>query len=173
MNCTTLWYSWQLARLGRLRKVEWQVSRYVQDTVHCCPPVLACDTTSVILGPAQTMVLGWAATDQELGPIHRHCHTCFNVKRCTRDLDACPIVTCQMGDGKGCGWSYHECKESEHLELCPLVRVDCLNKEYGCDAEMLRRDIVAHLPVCPANIVTCSQEWNRYWNKGSVTRQGE
>ena len=106
------------------------------------------------------MVLGWAATDQELGPIHRHCHTCFSVKRCTRDLDACPIVTCQNG-GQGCGWSYHECKESEHLELCPLVRVDCLNREYGCDAEMLRRDVVTHLPVCPANIVTCSQEWNR------------
>ena len=50
---------------------------------------------------------------------------------------------------------------AEHLELCPLARVPCLNKEYGCDAELLRRDLATHLPSCPANIITCTQEWNR------------
>jgi len=104
----------------------------------------------------------WAATDEELGGICRHCHTCFNVKKCTMtrgDKDACPVVTCTT---QGCDWKFHGCKQKEHKELCPLERVQCLNLEYGCEMEMQRKDIVVHLPKCPANVITCSQEWNRW-----------
>ena len=110
------------------------------------------------------MVLqGWSVSDSDLGSGHRHCLMCFNTKKCGagRDHDVtqwCPLTRCDQ-----CGAEYHQCKEAEHLEtMCPQARVQCLNREYGCNADMLRSDIVAHLPVCPANVVTCSQEWNRW-----------
>ena len=109
------------------------------------------------------MVLsGWSASDQELtdSSLCRHCFTCFNVRKCardSRDAPACPILECE----RGCGWVYHACKGAEHADLCPLVLVDCINKEFGCGLQLLRRDVVSHLPSCPANIITCTQEWNR------------
>jgi len=57
---------------------------------------------------------------------------------------------------------YHSCKEEEHLLLCPMVRVECINSSLGCSMTMTRKDVVKHLPVCPASIVTCTQEWNRW-----------
>jgi len=104
------------------------------------------------------MVLTWSASDEELGGIHRHCFRCFNLKRCNKDGDACGVSECPVG----CGWVYHSCKEEEHLLLCPLVRVECINSSLGCNMMMLRKDVGKHLPVCPASIVTCSQEWNRW-----------
>ena len=53
-------------------------------------------------------------------------------------------------------------QEEEHLLLCPLQRVSCLNAGYGCDQEMLRQDLTRHLLSCPANVLSCSQEWNRW-----------
>ena len=53
-------------------------------------------------------------------------------------------------------------QEEEHLLLCPLQRVPCLNAGYGCDQEMLRQDLTSHLLSCPANILSCGQEWNRW-----------
>ena len=105
------------------------------------------------------MVVGWTASDGELADLglHRHCWTCFNVRKC-RDRDACPVVEC----GLGCGWLYHACKQEEHLLLCPLQRVSCLNAGYGCDQEMARQDLTSHLLSCPASVLSCSQEWNRW-----------
>jgi len=104
------------------------------------------------------MVLSWYASDDDLGGIHRHCFRCFNVRKCNKDADACEIVECSLG----CGWVYHSCKEEEHLILCPLVRIECINSSFGCSMTMARKDVVKHLPVCPASIVACTQEWNRW-----------
>jgi len=104
------------------------------------------------------MVLSWFASDAELGGIHRHCFRCFNLKRCNKDADACGVSECPAG----CGWLYHSCKEEEHLLLCPMVRVECINNSLGCNMTMARKDVFRHLPVCPASIVACTQEWNRW-----------
>ena len=102
---------------------------------------------------------GWSASDQELtdSGICRHCFTCFNVRKCTA-ASACPIVECALG----CGWESHFCKMEEHqASLCPLATVPCINTEFGCGLMVMRRDLATHLPSCPANIITCTQEWNR------------
>ena len=102
---------------------------------------------------------GWSASDQELADsgLCRHCFTCFNVRKCSAP-SACPIVECALG----CGWVSHRCKMEEHeTSLCPLASVPCINTEFGCGMMMLRRDLATHLPSCPANIITCTQEWNR------------
>jgi len=104
------------------------------------------------------MVLSWVASDAELGGIHRHCFRCFNLKRCNKDADACGVSECPAG----CGWVYHSCKEEEHLLLCPLAKVECVNSSFGCDIILMRKEVVKHLPVCPASLVACTQEWNRW-----------
>eukprot|EP00092_Neocalanus_flemingeri_P003271 GFUD01003502.1.p1 GENE.GFUD01003502.1~~GFUD01003502.1.p1 ORF type:complete len:627 (+),score=134.00 GFUD01003502.1:172-2052(+) len=104
------------------------------------------------------MVLTWHASDSELGGIHRHCFKCFNLKKCNRDEDACGVSECPVG----CGWMFHSCKEEEHLLLCPMVRVECINSSLGCGIMLTRKELVKHLPVCPASIVACTQEWNRW-----------
>lgn len=54
------------------------------------------------------------------------------------------------------------CKEDEHQLLCPLEEVSCLNSVYGCPFTMARFKVAKHLQVCPASIVSCSMEWNRW-----------
>jgi len=61
-----------------------------------------------------------------------------------------------------CGAKFHGCKLSEHLLLCDNVRVPCINSALGCDQTLPRRDLVPHLPRCPASILACTQEWNRW-----------
>lgn len=46
--------------------------------------------------------------------------------------------------------------------LCPNERVPCLNVEYGCPFTMCRSNLAKHLTVCPASVVSCSMEWNRW-----------
>lgn len=46
--------------------------------------------------------------------------------------------------------------------LCPNERVPCLNVEYGCPFTMCRSNLSKHLTVCPASVVSCSMEWNRW-----------
>jgi len=101
---------------------------------------------------------GWLVADSELGNLHRHCFTCFNVKRCTRQGDACKVVSCPLD----CGAQYHACKAQEHALLCPLARVPCINASFGCSLTLLRSELAAHLPSCPASILACTQEWNRW-----------
>jgi len=97
-------------------------------------------------------------SDEELGDLHRHCFRCYNLKRCNKDGDACPTTSCSLG----CGAIFHECKEQEHFLLCSLARVPCINYSFGCDLELVRRDLGTHLERCPASIVACTQEWNRW-----------
>lgn len=54
------------------------------------------------------------------------------------------------------------CKQQEHQLLCPNEMVPCLNALYGCPLSMLRHRLAKHLEVCPASVVCCSQEWNRW-----------
>ena len=41
----------------------------------------------------------WLVADSELVGLHRHCYTCFNLKRCSREGDACGVVLCAAGCG--------------------------------------------------------------------------
>ncbi|XP_077202452.1 F-box only protein 40 isoform X2 [Paroedura picta] len=59
------------------------------------------------------------------------------------------------------------CKEEEHRLLCPLEQVPCLNAFYGCPFTMARFRVAKHLQACPASIVCCSMEWNRWPAEGS------
>uniref|UniRef100_A0A4W6F394 F-box protein 40 n=1 Tax=Lates calcarifer TaxID=8187 RepID=A0A4W6F394_LATCA len=82
-------------------------------------------------------------------------------RRCRARVEAsvcCTVVPCRLL----CGAVFHLCKEEDHLLLCPNVRVPCLNAEYGCPVQLSRSSQAAHLQVCPASVVCCSMEWNRW-----------
>ncbi|XP_056150732.1 F-box only protein 30-like [Lampris incognitus] len=91
---------------------------------------------------------------------HVHCLSCVN-QRCMAtpkpgfscDLINCPLV---------CGAVFHSCKITEHRLLCPLERVPCLNSGFGCPSTLVRSRMSAHLEVCPAGVVCCTMEWNRW-----------
>ncbi|XP_077567019.1 F-box only protein 30-like [Stigmatopora nigra] len=96
----------------------------------------------------------------KMADVHAHCMTCVN-QRCT--LKPQPGISCDLtGCNLACGAVFHACKLEEHNILCPLARVPCLNSAYGCPAHMARRQISAHLPLCPAGVVCCTMEWNRW-----------
>jgi len=99
----------------------------------------------------------WVISDEELGGLHRHCYSCFK-RVCNNDGDACPPMSCSQG----CGCIFHTCKETDHLLLCPNSWTPCLNHSFGCDKILLRRDVRKHLVTCPASVVACTQEWNRF-----------
>ncbi|KAM3602694.1 uncharacterized protein V6R79_009116 [Siganus canaliculatus] len=91
---------------------------------------------------------------------HAHCMTCVN-QRCTvrpQPGVSCDLINCPQV----CGAIFHSCKVDEHQLLCPLVRVSCLNSDYGCPATLVRNQMYAHLEVCPAGVVCCTMEWNRW-----------
>lgn len=71
---------------------------------------------------------------------------------------SCMIINCRLL----CGASFHMCKEDEHILLCPNEKVPCINAHYGCPATMCRSKLAKHLEVCPACVVVCSMEWNRW-----------
>lgn len=71
---------------------------------------------------------------------------------------SCDLITCPLV----CGAVFHSCKGDEHHLLCPLLRVPCLNSGYGCPVTMVRNQMYAHLEVCPAGVVCCTMEWNRW-----------
>ncbi|XP_056140280.1 F-box only protein 40-like [Lampris incognitus] len=92
--------------------------------------------------------------------LHVHCESCYS-RRCRTRVEvsvSCAVVPCRLL----CGAVFHLCKEEEHLLLCPNVRVPCLNAEYGCPLTMTRSCRGAHLQACPASVVCCSMEWNRW-----------
>ncbi|XP_044305706.1 F-box only protein 40 [Varanus komodoensis] len=91
---------------------------------------------------------------------HKHCEKCFN-KYCQVPVEptiSCLMISCQSH----CGATFHMCKKDEHELLCPLAQVPCLNSGYGCPFTMARFKVAKHLQVCPASIVSCSMEWNRW-----------
>uniref|UniRef100_UPI0037E86C55 F-box only protein 40-like n=1 Tax=Semicossyphus pulcher TaxID=241346 RepID=UPI0037E86C55 len=91
---------------------------------------------------------------------HVHCDSCYS-RRCRARVEVsvcCAVIPCRLL----CGALFHLCKEEDHLLLCPNVRVPCLNVEYGCPLHLPRSSQAAHLQVCPASVVCCSVEWNRW-----------
>ncbi|XP_009959727.1 PREDICTED: LOW QUALITY PROTEIN: F-box only protein 40, partial [Leptosomus discolor] len=98
---------------------------------------------------------------------HRHCERCFN-QHCRAPIEpsiSCMVISCRFH----CGAIFHMCKEEEHQLLCPLEQVSCLNSAYGCPFSMARFKLAKHLQVCPASVVCCSMEWNRWPNVDSDT----
>ncbi|CAI9717912.1 F-box only protein 30-like [Octopus vulgaris] len=104
----------------------------------------------------------------ELQLVHVHCHDCYN-SSCTEGEDGnyttpdgqtrcCPVTSCE----NSCGAVYHECKGPEHNLLCPFERVPCINVNYGCPLIIHRAALGRHLEVCPASVIFCSFEWNRW-----------
>ncbi|XP_033844785.1 F-box only protein 30a [Periophthalmus magnuspinnatus] len=96
----------------------------------------------------------------EANPLHPHCLKCIN-RRCMArpemgvscDLIGCPLV---------CGAVFHSCKLDEHRLLCPYERLPCLNSGFGCPFTITRIKMAQHLETCPASIVCCTMEWNRW-----------
>ncbi|XP_050410451.1 F-box only protein 30 isoform X1 [Patella vulgata] len=91
---------------------------------------------------------------------HEHCRNCLRLY-CTwtpNGFDSCQMVDCN----NGCGARYHQCKQNEHNLLCLEERVACINKEYGCRTTMARSKLGTHLEVCPASVLCCPLEWNRW-----------
>ncbi|XP_035034364.2 F-box only protein 40 [Hippoglossus stenolepis] len=91
---------------------------------------------------------------------HVHCDSCYS-RRCRARVEVsvcCALIPCRLH----CGALFHLCKEEDHLLLCPNVRVPCLNAGYGCPVQLPRSSQAAHLQVCPASVVCCSMEWNRW-----------
>ncbi|NXN98638.1 FBX40 protein, partial [Rhinopomastus cyanomelas] len=98
---------------------------------------------------------------------HRHCERCFN-RHCHAPVEpsiSCMVISCRFH----CGATFHMCKEEEHQLLCPFEQVSCLNAAYGCPFSMARFKLAKHLQVCPASVVCCSMEWNRWPNVDSDT----
>ncbi|TRY99626.1 hypothetical protein DNTS_004818 [Danionella cerebrum] len=96
----------------------------------------------------------------QMSKLHRHCESCHS-RRCKIPIEisvSCATISCRLL----CGAVFHLCKEDEHTLLCPNERVPCVNVDYGCPFTMCRSNLAKHLMVCPASIVTCSMEWNRW-----------
>lgn len=91
---------------------------------------------------------------------HEHCDTCYNL-HCQVPVQisiSCALIKCP----KNCGACLHLCKKEEHCLLCPNETVPCLNAGFGCLLSMPRSRLSQHLRTCPASVVSCSQEWNRW-----------
>ncbi|XP_015232244.1 PREDICTED: F-box only protein 30-like [Cyprinodon variegatus] len=89
---------------------------------------------------------------------HAHCISCIN-QRCIVKPEpgfSCDFFNCPLL----CGAVFHSCKVDEHQLLCPLMKVQCPNSNYGCPAILSRNKIPAHLDVCPAGVVFCTKSWN-------------
>lgn len=91
---------------------------------------------------------------------HLHCNQCYDAHcRVSPKLsDSCGVIKCL----KNCGAILHACKREEHQLLCPNETVPCLNVLNGCPLRVQRGRLATHLEVCPASVVCCSQEWNRW-----------
>uniref|UniRef100_UPI00398E7C80 F-box only protein 40-like n=1 Tax=Pristiophorus japonicus TaxID=55135 RepID=UPI00398E7C80 len=92
--------------------------------------------------------------------LHMHCEKCYN-RHCRKSFEpsvSCLVISCPSK----CGAVFHQCKENEHILLCPLEHVPCLNSVFGCPFSMARHKLSKHLRVCPASIVCCSMQWNRW-----------
>ncbi|KAG5284427.1 hypothetical protein AALO_G00026620 [Alosa alosa] len=92
--------------------------------------------------------------------LHAHCESCYS-RRCRAPVEisvSCVIISCRAL----CGATFHLCKEEEHTLLCPNEKVPCLNAQFGCPFRMCRSKQAKHLEVCPASVICCSMEWNRW-----------
>lgn len=101
--------------------------------------------------------------------IHSHCSSCIKIWKCAlrpKPGEVCEIVSCEAQ----CGARFHACKLSEHKLLCANEKVPCINAVNGCPIWLLRRFLGRHLETCPASVVHCTMEWNR-WPVCSRERQ--
>ncbi|KAJ0064009.1 hypothetical protein NL108_016330 [Boleophthalmus pectinirostris] len=94
-------------------------------------------------------------TSEAAGP-HQHCDKCHNLH--CHISRTCAVIKCR----KNCGACLHLCKEEDHLLLCPNETVPCINANFGCPLTMPRFRLSQHLRTCPASVVCCSQDWNRW-----------
>lgn len=116
---------------------------------------------------------------------HEHCDSCVKVTKCDA-RDSCAMVAC---DNSLCCQRMHSCKLNDHLLICSYHKViqhyyddvdddnnnnnnvwvivlcpqvSCLNAWSGCGAIVTRKDMAKHLTHCPASVIHCSVEWNRW-----------
>jgi len=91
---------------------------------------------------------------------HKHCDFCFK-RNCVikpDGIDSCSLIYCPSD----CGQRFHTCKSDEHKLVCLKEKVFCINRVYGCPFTLTRDKISDHLPVCPASVILCTREWNRW-----------
>lgn len=89
--------------------------------------------------------------------LHEHCRNCI-ITRCSMYPHDCPVVPCEYG----CEMEMHECKMTDHRNVCQNQRISCINSYYGCPVSVVRAHLSSHLAKCPANVVLCTMEWGRY-----------
>lgn len=91
---------------------------------------------------------------------HKHCSDCVN-QECNvmSGSHSCEMFLCK------CGRRLHVCKLEDHKVICLSEEVECINKSNGCEATLLRSDLVAHLEKCPASVLVCSLHHGIYQEK--------
>lgn len=87
---------------------------------------------------------------------HEHCENCIKL-HCNAQ-DGCKMLFCEFG----CEAQLHSCKMKDHKNVCQKCRIPCVNSDYGCPAVLTRDSLRNHLQRCPASVVFCTMEWNRY-----------
>ena len=87
---------------------------------------------------------------------HEHCENC--VKLYCSAPNGCKMSLCQFG----CSAQLHGCKMKDHKNVCQKCRIPCINSGYGCPAVVTRESLRTHLQRCPASVIFCTMEWNRY-----------
>ncbi|VDI32254.1 F-box protein 30 [Mytilus galloprovincialis] len=81
--------------------------------------------------------------------VSEHLKVCpFYPERIIKD----EIIPCE----NECGFTMYRHQLVEHKKRCQMEMVNCLNKDDGCVAVVLRSKMAAHLRRCPANIVQCN-----------------
>lgn len=87
---------------------------------------------------------------------HEHCENC--IKLYCNAQNGCKMSFCEFG----CEAQLHSCKMKDHKNVCQKYRIPCINSGYGCPAVMTRDNLRTHLQRCPASVIFCTMEWNRY-----------
>lgn len=87
--------------------------------------------------------------------LHLHCQQCY-LSLC-KEQENCIMVRCLY-----CGVHLHSCKIDDHETICTLAPGFCPNFNYGCPVRVTKKEQPKHLNVCPANVIQCGMEWNRF-----------
>lgn len=92
---------------------------------------------------------------QRFSSVHSHCAKCYSWK-CTETPDyitSCELVECDQG----CGCVFHACKYPQHKSVCQSALIPCINEVNGCDVQVTKSKMAAHLLVCLANVLQCKR----------------
>ena len=87
--------------------------------------------------------------------LHMHCMDCF--KSMCSEQENCVITRCMY-----CTTYLHRCKVADHETICLMKQVSCPNVQNGCPIKVVKQEVAKHLATCPANVIHCGMEWNRY-----------